>query len=341
MRQASRSISDVGARMESAPPPAGFTKENTFFCKGIAVLMLLAHHLWSVPRPDVYPEWLSLIAQQCKVCVAIFVFLSGFGLVRAGCDWRKMLLARIPRLFLNYWIVAFIFLSIGFVFFEMSFKAAYPDGRYWIFVLQMFGVNFVAPYGGFNPTWWYMNAAVPFYFAAPLVFWQIKRMPFLGLIIVCLLSLRESGHFVFWVYMSTFYAGMMAAMYNWLEWILADKRALICVMVLTPVLFFVRRYCGLLIDGYLAFVIIVILFLLYRGMGKCRGGPIVFLGIHSMNIFFVHTFFQSYWFPSFFKSTSAWLSFPILLLASLACSFSIEYAKKVVNFGKIDRCLIK
>lgn len=317
-----------------------FTKEATCFCKGMAVMMLLSHHLWSVPRPNVYPEWLSLIAQQCKVCVAIFVFLSGFGLARAGCDWRKMLLSRIPRLFLNYWIVAFIFLSIGFVFFEMSFEAAYPDGRYWIFVLQMLGINFVAPYGGFNPTWWYMNAAVPFYFTAPLVFWQIKRMPFLGLIIVCLLSLRESGHFVFWVYMSTFYAGMVAARYNWLERVVANKKALICVMVLTPVLFFVRRYCGLLIDGYLAFLLIAIFFEAHRRIGT-MSVPIVFLGVHSMNIFLLHTFFRSCWFPSFFNSTSAWLSFPILLLVSLACSLAIEFAKKSVNFGKIGCYQIK
>lgn len=66
-----------------------FTKEETNFCKGIAIIMMLFHHLFNdfeeyAGHPvDYRPftgERLMFLALLCKVCVAIFVFLSGYGI---------------------------------------------------------------------------------------------------------------------------------------------------------------------------------------------------------------------------------------------------------------------
>lgn len=246
---------------------------------------------------------------------------------------------RIPKLLLNYWFVAFIFLTIGFLFFGMTFAKAYPNGHYWVFALQMFGVNFVDPYGGFNPTWWYMNAAIPLYLAAPLAFLCIRKVPLCGLTSVCCLSLKESAHYVFWVYMSAFYAGMLAAKYNLFERalvILGGRRLLLWSFVLAVPLVVVRRSCGLILDGYLALLIVAMLFVLYQKV-KCGRSPIVILGIHSMNIFLLHTFFRGCWFPSFFNNSSPWLTFPSLLLLSLLCSVFIEFTKRHLGFDIILR----
>lgn len=70
-----------------------FDKRQTNIAKGVAVLLLLWHHLF-YNDPKNYGKFISvlninnvpiecLIAILCKICVAIFVFLSGYGLFRS------------------------------------------------------------------------------------------------------------------------------------------------------------------------------------------------------------------------------------------------------------------
>lgn len=55
-----------------------FTPNETAIMKGCAVMAMLFHHLfYEHPEYGFFTYQLSLI---CKVCVAIFVFLSGYGL---------------------------------------------------------------------------------------------------------------------------------------------------------------------------------------------------------------------------------------------------------------------
>lgn len=130
-----------------------FSKEITNACKGVAVLMLLAHHLWWPPRPDDCPAMLMSIAYRCKLCVAIFLLLSGYGLAKSGCGWRQTLTKRIPKLFGNYWLVVAVFVPISVFGFGISFASVYPNGTWWHFPLQLLGANYPNPYDGFNPTW--------------------------------------------------------------------------------------------------------------------------------------------------------------------------------------------
>lgn len=75
-----------------------FTVEKTNLCKGVAILIMLFHHLFF--RPESWPLYfykiklgsiplIGYIASQGKICVSIFVFLSAYGLtlsVRKNCD---------------------------------------------------------------------------------------------------------------------------------------------------------------------------------------------------------------------------------------------------------------
>lgn len=64
------------------------SKKDTDLCKGIAILIMFFHHLfydlefWKgyevISHPLSYEE-LAAFAQLGKVCVAFFVFLSGYG----------------------------------------------------------------------------------------------------------------------------------------------------------------------------------------------------------------------------------------------------------------------
>lgn len=54
------------------------TKDETLMLKGIAIVMMLSHHLFPhLPNIGTLPLYLLIFG---KVCVAIFVLLSGYGL---------------------------------------------------------------------------------------------------------------------------------------------------------------------------------------------------------------------------------------------------------------------
>ncbi|WP_035280758.1 acyltransferase family protein, partial [Clostridium saccharoperbutylacetonicum] len=63
-----------------------FTVEHTNYCKGIAIILMVIHHLyWNSPGYGIYIGQVTLsqrIAAIGKVCVSIFLLLSGFGLAK-------------------------------------------------------------------------------------------------------------------------------------------------------------------------------------------------------------------------------------------------------------------
>ena len=70
-----------------------FDKTSTNICKGIAILLMYIHHSfysadsWKgadvIFSPFTQSQMIS-IAQICKVCVSIFVFLSAYGVYRSS-----------------------------------------------------------------------------------------------------------------------------------------------------------------------------------------------------------------------------------------------------------------
>ena len=96
-----------------------FTKEDTLLAKGIAMVLMVTHHMMGSGSPNMDPlmnvmlfgEINSLgvfIARFSKICVAMFTLLSGYGLCCSitKADRRMengtILLRRIGRLYLTY-----------------------------------------------------------------------------------------------------------------------------------------------------------------------------------------------------------------------------------------------
>ena len=113
------------------------TRTNTKQLKAVAILLMLAHHLFTFP--DRIPYGLSpttsimtsnLEFTQCigtfgKICVSIFMFLGGYGLYASsitdndGIQIPKNSLSRhIFSLYTSYWKVFLIFVPIGFLLFH-------------------------------------------------------------------------------------------------------------------------------------------------------------------------------------------------------------------------------
>ena len=143
-----------------------FTKEDSAKTKGIAVVLLLFHHLFFTDRG--YEVNLQLVSQDtlralavgARICVWIFAFLSAYGVAvqfehRAKNETvSDFLKRRWISLMKGYW---FVFLL---VFFGMLFAGKHPMEKYDNSVLNMLLDAFALSDFFGTPTmlgtWWYM-----------------------------------------------------------------------------------------------------------------------------------------------------------------------------------------
>lgn len=117
-------------RTECAAPAvytAEFTKLDTSVMKGVAVSLMIAHHLFTFPERLVDVGYISVpfingmtlaacLGQFGKICVSVFTLLSGYGtylsLSRAQND-AAVTLRHIRSLYISYWKVFLIAVPIS------------------------------------------------------------------------------------------------------------------------------------------------------------------------------------------------------------------------------------
>ena len=151
-----------------------FTREDTKAVKGIAVILMLFHHLAgftsrlpvdfafvSIWKGFVEDGYLKSFALGANICVSIFFFLGGYGLYKRYEEGRFSLSKSIISLYKQYWKVFFIFVPIAFIFFARTGEDINAlCTRYVIkdtkdFISAVLG-NFTAYSDSFNKEWWFL-----------------------------------------------------------------------------------------------------------------------------------------------------------------------------------------
>ena len=189
--------------------------------KGIALLLLLCHHLFYNANDgysDIYighgQYLIHLLAMQCKLCVAIFVFLSGYGLMRQMQNGMPSLRAyyqrRSTKLLMNYWLIWLIFVPIGILFFDRTFVSVYGEEFVYVkFIADWFGLSNAFGFFGYNATWWFYSVIIVLYLIFPLLYryreyWVIQLV--VSVVVYYLLPWRGIG-----MYLLHFCMGMAVA----------------------------------------------------------------------------------------------------------------------------------
>lgn len=339
------------------------SQEDSFAIKGIAICMMLIHHLFLEHREyGIIPFKLALI---CKVCVAIFVFLSGYGLTIQFSKFNatnfkekiktsiRFLFRRYKKFYLNYWPIFLITVSLGYFFFGRSLQDAYGSDTNILksLVMDFFGLMQMQSY---NVTWWFNRLILTLYLLFPILFFGMKNK-IIGFSLLALFFywpphinipfLEFQGTIA--TYLKIFCLGIFIAhntesINNILgrtkPQILFIISFAVCIFlcyirnnVITP-LFFGKR-----VDPFIV-VFVYLTFTSLRQFYNKEIRPLVFLGKHSMNIYMTHTFFSVYFFSSFiywFKNPI--LIFTILLAISLALSIAIEFCKAKTHYNQLLR----
>lgn len=154
-----------------------FSRDDTRVAKATAVILMCMHHLFAFPNR--FPEGVTYISMfpwdleydlGCvgKICVAMFVFLSGFGtylaMEKTSAPW-KMVGRKILGLYKKYWAVFLVFIPVAVLLGDPQVKLT---ARHLLF-------NLIARHTSYNGEWWFLPPFLVLTAVSPLLVPVIRR----------------------------------------------------------------------------------------------------------------------------------------------------------------------
>lgn len=321
----------------------GLEKKHTQYLYGCAILMMQFHHLFSVPERlngnaiETYSNEYSLFigfAWSCKLCVAIFAFLSGYGMMKSSYIYKKKIkeanysiidgykvsLKRYLRFMKKYWLVFLVFYLFGLSINKVKLMSIEQMIR------CLLGLS-----DYINREWWYVKQYIIFLLFFPILEFMLFNIKtkkigrfFLCIISTCIalilyisftsmsnviiLARAILGSPVYWI---IFLIGMCCAISGLFERItcfLPEKKTIRFFIGASFIIFVFFMRISFSIDADyndidMFLIIPLICGLLLIGNSNCWLEKIFCqLGKHSTYIWLTHTFYCYYYFENFFNA---------------------------------------
>lgn len=351
-----------------------FTKRDTNIAKCFAIILMLLHHLFfstdSLALQKTQLVFLLIPEHTLvnfsyfigKVCVSIFIFLTGYGL---SVSYKSQfgehcITARKSTLFC---LKRYVSLELNFFFiFMVSFLYACFTERTPFSVYSAGGVpafnGLVDALGlatGFNTptlnaTWWYMTLAFIAILIFPFSFSATKKFGILmPIFFAVVLPFMGINYEFLTCYIPAMFLGIYAAqnsLFSKFDSVCFTKmphkkvnRAIKSLFLLVLIMLFSRlRVASLnmpINNTVLAFLMILFTFELLHN-SKIVGSVFEYIGAHSMSIFLTHTFIIGYYYADFVYS----FRYPIIIFfvsfgLSLAVAVVIDSARKLLQYDKL------
>lgn len=356
----------------------GLTKFDSLALKGIAILMMLFHHLYStLDRFENYTVDFSPFAQSSvvsvslffKICVSIFAFITGYGLLKSIAktslnrkDTTKWCLTRLIKTMSGFWLIYVLAFIVTMIIdqrpIQVYFDGSRAKGILYV-LLDFLGLANLFDTPTLNSTWWYMSAAIVFILIIPIIHALSKKVGYIPVILAIvalprLLNTDYPGGVDAYSFILPVVFGMMFAEYDIFEHISAKlPRNKIWAYVISFVVF-----GGLSIACYILFrvypqhkgwefnygiaPVIVICFVRYCIL-RIPGIKQVlgFLGKHSMTIFLTHTFIRGIYLNDLVYSFGNFMLIYVVLLAlSVILAVVIDLFTHIIKYHQLTSKLI-
>ena len=334
------------------------SKETSIILKGVVILMMLWYHLFGISELDsicspliyIHGKALAAYIANATYPVTFFLILSGYGLTYV---YRHQLLnvksqsKRLLKLYIHYWMVLLIFVTIG----HFIQPDIYPNN--WTYIISnIIGIR--CTYNG--ETWFLLPYAVITLFSYHIINYiyhlrsRIKIFLTGFIYLIIFLAARYLGNHlpedvfwstlliqpVYWVTL-TFYFSLGIFLYRLLEInhkFKTDKTIVYALLIIG--LFFVKcLFKVTLADGLyaLAFIWCFIHLPIHKYVRKV----LYEIGRRSMIMWMTHTFFCVYLFQDFiygFKYPI--LIFLILVFVSYLTAIPIMWiSNKIIRFVRL------
>ena len=350
-----------------------FSTAHTQVLKGLAVIMLLMHHGFSVLTADT--PWGSLVLTNTisltKLCVAIFTVLSGYGMYfsfrskakNASCKEAAIFaVSHLVKLFLIFWISAVVQITIVSLI-KGNFFDIYKEHPVYYLLLDCMGVSYITGTPKFVNAWWYMTAITIYYLLFPVLFLVVHRLKeknylLLAISAVGLLFLHvQNSIFVYGIF---FLFGMIFAERDLFNRILNAKLQIknwtkpivwLAVFVLLCILrqqFLYGTGTDYHLDWLLTFVLVLVVCEMSfafsvactssvpvtKTIGTILGKLFGWLGACSFEIYLTHSVFLKY-FGKMVCVPSVWYLILIkLLVASVIAAWLLKGIEKLLQVKK-------
>ena len=338
----------------SIAAPVRFSKYVTSAAKGIAIMLMLFHHLficapsfvqqYGVTSLFVSSETIMAISNFGKVCVAVFVVLSAYGITISLDNNKNSLKTCVMRRFWklesNFWFVFVIALATCFLRqdrLSVYFVKGHLNGIVYI-VMDGLGLYHFFDTPTYNETWWYMSLAIFMIFLIPILVMIYNKVDICLVGVIALVPYLNLPYNAVSEYLFCMVLGIWLAKGEFFDTI--RKRAdttlrRMIFLLLMPILIVVlavlrtKGSFAYWADALTALCILSFLFVLMDEM-KARLPVLTFIGKHATNIFLIHTLIFEYYFTDFiYKPKNCFLIFALLLITSLAASVVIEALKSL------------
>lgn len=146
-----------------------FNKENSTQVKGVAILCMIAFHLFGfperIPNEAVSPWFGTPLTKALQICVPIYLFMAGYGLqciaTKDIITWRGVF-QRLHKLYIYYWWIAIPSIILGILLGYYNFDTKE-------IINSLMGLT-----SSYNGEWWFFSL----YVELLLLFYFISRIKF-------------------------------------------------------------------------------------------------------------------------------------------------------------------
>lgn len=299
--------------------------------------MMLFHHLFSfperVPNNFNYNDISMILVDFSnfgKICVPIFMILSGYGFFISCNRGIYYLISKISWFFISCWLVLLVFIPLGIIISEGKFALTFFE--------LILNATFIS--SSYNNEWWFAKFYIFCLVCLPAIYYISDKPKLLLLLTVFLYFLSKIfirldnfylngiSDFIFWL--SVFLLGFYLASSGYFGFIndLCGRlcRSLICVLALIFLFFFFAFTIKILSFNLNLLVIISpvfisVLLLLFRFSPNAISRLFTELGNKSMYIWLTHSFYCYYFFSEFiYYFNNSIFVFIILLIISYLTS---------------------
>ena len=333
------------------------SRSDTTAIKGIAILLMLWHHLFL--NTMAYGTLTHSLAVVFKVCVALFLFVSGYGLTKQYSQLEKpyfkntvkFLLRRYANFFLSYWFCFVLVVVVGNVC-GYSFSEVYPAGRNTLKCVLL-DVAGQMGYDSYLNPWWFNKMIIQLYLVFPVLFLLIRNqyLSWIGLALVIVVQLYAKnipGHVFFIVEggLPAFYLGMLSVRCrvtpgsNEKKWmpLLFFVGLLVCIgLAVLHVMVVKDPYVAVLLRASMAFCVIVA----YKSIGDKHISVLEFVGKYATIMYLTHILFVKLIPGVIYGAKYSVLIFVVFVAFCLVTAMLIDALEKLSRYDRLRVGIVK
>lgn len=324
------------------PLPASLNRDDSTALKGIAILLMIMHHVLIKDYyidPDVSLSNIVILRLMVmgKVCVGLFMFVTAYGYALKNRDWLYSF-SHIKRLLVRYWALLLVFIALGIL------AGNHPDSI--TVLLNLFGLS--SAYSCAN---WYVYFYIYAMLVLPLLAWLIDRngvWTVLLSVVVCGLAsflLKSDNLWLKVVRECLFYTPVLAVgcYLAQLGVSFIKHRFSTIELVLVLALVLAAGCMSRDIYGFCTFTVLIpvmawmmVALLRHQGLLSLRA-VLIKLGQLSLYMWFVHSVFFSSMTRSLFQQSGFW---PKNLLLVYLVVFGISLVVSVL-LARVDKAITR